>query len=73
MDADNRALESAELLDEQQRDRAVARIRKDLELEGEAECRDCGDPIDVARRMALPSATRCFDCQEAHERSRRVR
>tara|TARA_B100001179_G_C18491018_1_gene359921 strand:- start:78 stop:299 length:222 start_codon:yes stop_codon:yes gene_type:complete len=73
MDASNRAVESAELAIEQDRDRAVNRIRKDLEVEGDAECRDCGDPIDVARRMALPSATRCLECQEAHERGRRAR
>ena len=28
---------------------------------------------EIARRMALPSATRCLECQEAHERGRRAR
>lgn len=31
-------------------------------------CRDCGDPIDPERLAALPSATRCYDCQLAAER-----
>ena len=68
MQASNWEVESAELAVEQDRDRAVSRIRKDLEVEGEIDCRDCDDPIDVARRMALPSATRCLECQQAHER-----
>lgn len=73
MHASNREIEVAEAAIERERDRAVQRIRGDLELKGDRECRDCGDPIDVARQMALPSATRCIDCQELHERGRRVR
>ncbi len=31
------------------------------------ECLDCGDPIAAARLAAYPTATRCIECQEAHE------
>ena len=32
-------------------------------------CTDCGEPIDPARLRALPTAARCFRCQERHERA----
>ena len=32
-------------------------------------CVDCGEPIPFARLQASPSASRCIDCQEAHERA----
>jgi len=35
---------------------------------GSAECTDCGEPINQARIMAMPQATRCVECQERHER-----
>lgn len=31
-------------------------------------CIDCGDAIAVARLHAYPTAKRCIDCQQAHER-----
>ncbi|WP_035218572.1 TraR/DksA family transcriptional regulator [Desulfatibacillum aliphaticivorans] len=31
-------------------------------------CRDCGDPIPLARRQAVPGCERCIDCQEEYER-----
>lgn len=31
-------------------------------------CADCGEEIPAARRRALPSATRCVECQAWHER-----
>lgn len=30
-------------------------------------CIDCGDPIDVARLEAYPTAKRCLACQRGHE------
>lgn len=33
------------------------------------DCIGCGDPIPAKRRRALPSATRCIDCQHLFERS----
>lgn len=35
------------------------------------ECRQCGTPIPVARRRALPHATQCVDCAELAERHKR--
>ena len=32
------------------------------------ECRDCGEPIALARLSAYPTAMRCLACQERHER-----
>ncbi|MBD8554903.1 TraR/DksA family transcriptional regulator [Rhizobium sp. CFBP 8762] len=34
-------------------------------------CCDCGVEISIERRAALPSARRCIDCQERHERKKR--
>lgn len=31
-------------------------------------CVDCGRPIKIARLRAIPTATRCIDCQSRHER-----
>lgn len=31
-------------------------------------CLDCGDPIPLARRQAVPGCERCIDCQEEYER-----
>lgn len=33
------------------------------------ECRECGEPIGIARLSARPEAPRCLDCQEARENS----
>jgi phage/conjugal plasmid C-4 type zinc finger TraR family protein len=32
-----------------------------------ARCKDCGEPIPEARRLAIPGCTRCRACQEAYE------
>lgn len=68
MQGSERHVESALEAVDAARDREIARIRSRMVLKGDEYCQDCGDPIDVARRMALPSATRCLDCQAAHER-----
>lgn len=33
----------------------------------------CGEPIDAARRRALPGVQLCVECQALHERAKRVR
>lgn len=71
MQGSERHMEHALAAVDAERDRVVARIRSKMVLKGDEYCQDCGDPIDVARRMALPSATRCVECQDAHERQRR--
>ena len=63
----NRAVERAEEMVVLERDQAVAEIRQSLSVSGAAECTDCGEAIAVARRKAIPSARRCFECQERHE------
>lgn len=32
-------------------------------------CEDCGDPIAYERLRAQPTATRCVQCQQVHERT----
>ena len=66
-EGNDRLLEAAEDFSARQRDREVDRIRQGLTLKGDEFCRACGEPIEIKRRMALPSATRCFDCQSALE------
>jgi len=42
-------------------------VRRALVGEGQDECEDCGDLIAAARRKAIPSATRCIQCQGAFD------
>lgn len=63
----NRAIELAEQRAEQERDAAVSRTVSALVGAGTADCVDCREPIDPARKAALPSANRCFDCQSLRE------
>ncbi|WPZ06593.1 TraR/DksA C4-type zinc finger protein [Pelagerythrobacter marinus] len=70
-EGNERLLEAASEFDERRRELAIKRIREELTLKGDEFCRACGDPIEIARRAALPSATRCVDCQAAHERGSR--
>lgn len=76
MDFSERAIEASERFEEEQRDRAIQRARTANSprancLKGDEFCSDCGEPIEIGRRMALPSATRCIGCQRAHERDNR--
>lgn len=63
----------AQALDERIRAGMIAAARAQIEGEGADECEDCGAPIGAARRAALPSATRCVDCQERRERRKEFR
>lgn len=53
------------------RDVAVQRIQESLRTPGTAICVDCGTDIDRARRIEMPSATRCIFCQTKFERTKR--
>lgn len=64
----NRAIELAEQRTEQERDAAISRSIAVLAGTGTANCIDCRQPIDPARRAALPSAKRCIGCQSLRER-----
>ena len=65
-----RALESAEAFDQEERDRRLHRVHGDLAGKGSKDCADCGEPIPARRRAAMPSATRCITCQEKSEGAR---
>jgi phage/conjugal plasmid C-4 type zinc finger TraR family protein len=67
MMSEERGLLRAEDFQRQQDELKVGRIRSSLVLKGDEFCQDCGDPIGAERRAALPSATRCVDCQVGHE------
>lgn len=68
MDLGERAIERAAEFEQRQREAAVTRIQNALSGLGEEFCLGCGDRIDEARRLALPSARRCVDCQTKAER-----
>lgn len=68
--SEERGLERAEDFQRQQDELRVARIRSSLGVEGDEFCRACGERIEEARRIALPSATRCITCQTKLETGR---
>lgn len=43
-----------------------------LDAEGASQCIDCGEQIPAGRRAALPSATRCVNCQAWAERISKI-
>ena len=49
----------------------VARVRRKLEEAGESleECEECGEPIPLARRLAMPGVRLCIECQQEADRS----
>lgn len=62
----------ADHIQELQRASALADVlerapERALMIEGLECCRDCANPIPLARLRALPSAARCMECQEQHE------
>lgn len=64
-------IDAAQERDQRLRDQAIAAARGSAGGEGSEDCEDCGAPIDLRRRMAVPSTTRCLSCQEIAERARR--
>jgi len=61
-------------LEEQQREAALAQVLHRAQNAGESalHCIDCGVDIPEARRQAVPGCQRCIDCQEDHERRKRM-
>lgn len=45
----------------------IVRVRRALQPSGATECDDCGEEIGARRLAAIPSATRCIDCQTLAE------
>jgi phage/conjugal plasmid C-4 type zinc finger TraR family protein len=68
MQSEERSIEASELLDAQMRELRIAVIRASLVPAIGDDCTDCGEDIEAARRVALPSAVRCVRCQERFER-----
>jgi len=70
MDEVDRASE----LEEQRIRKSLGAIVREMRTENpDIECIECGEEIEEERRRILPSARRCFICQELHERPRRVK
>lgn len=62
---DRAAIESQAWLDEQ------IRLVPRLAANDVMDCDDCGKPIGVNRKKAVPSATRCIQCQNEVEKKGR--
>lgn len=62
----------AQELDARYRRQALDEWSKSIsDGESETHCRECGDEIPEARRLAAPGCTRCRDCQQERENSQR--
>ena len=47
----------------------IARVRRKLAGgESLAECEECGEPIPLARRLAMPGVRLCIECQQEADR-----
>jgi phage/conjugal plasmid C-4 type zinc finger TraR family protein len=61
-------IDRAQALEEAQRDDALAKHRRLMPHGDSAEvCDDCGEPIPVERRAAVPGVRRCVACQQLTE------
>jgi phage/conjugal plasmid C-4 type zinc finger TraR family protein len=67
----NAAFELADIRAEQEREAKIAAASRAVRATGSAECEDCESEISKARRLAMPSATRCILCQTRHEQETR--
>jgi phage/conjugal plasmid C-4 type zinc finger TraR family protein len=50
------------------RSQTKAALMPGEEALGEEECEECGTTIPLERRRAMPTCTRCIDCQSRIER-----
>ena len=62
-----RQLALADEMAEADRTEGLYQARVALAGEGCADCTDCGEPIEHLRRVAMPNATRCIECQSIFE------
>lgn len=70
-----RDFELANDIAERQRQAGIARVQafvaaRGQHLPGPLVC-DCGEPIDEARRLAMPNTRKCINCATFLERPRR--
>jgi RNA polymerase-binding transcription factor DksA len=68
---DEREIEAVAAMVEMERDAGIARARAALETAPADHCVDCRDPIDAARRAAMPLARRCVRCQAIRDHAMR--
>ena len=62
----------AEFLTDFERRENVRRLRLAILPVAIFDCAGCGDPIEPARKVAMPSARRCVRCEEIAEKAARV-
>ncbi|QSZ56879.1 MULTISPECIES: TraR/DksA C4-type zinc finger protein [Rhizobium/Agrobacterium group] len=67
----NAAFEQADMRAEQEREAGIAAASRTLRSPGTIQCEDCPNDIPRERRIALPSAIRCIQCQTRHEQKAR--
>ncbi|SDA39284.1 TraR/DksA C4-type zinc finger protein [Mesorhizobium qingshengii] len=76
MSVSNRAFELADRRAEEERAAGIRRvqqaIRAAIDVTASSFC-DCGERIPDARRQAVPTTTRCIDCETFIERQSRRR
>jgi phage/conjugal plasmid C-4 type zinc finger TraR family protein len=61
-------LDEAQALEERERNECIERAAAQLKTVGAIHCVVCGEEIEPERRRAMPSATRCTECQDRRER-----
>lgn len=66
---DENYIEQADALAQTERESSLQAIQTALRKPGLSHCADCEDPIPPERHAAAPWATRCINCQTAHERN----
>lgn len=57
-------LDDAAQLEAQDRQGGIEAAREAMRGEGAAYCDECGEPLPLARREAVPSARLCIDCAD---------
>lgn len=57
----------ADMLAARERESGIRAANAAVSGGGFSHCIDCGLPIDPARRRALSSVKRCFECQQTYE------
>lgn len=63
----------AQEVEQASRDADIFLVQKSMAHDGTNECVDCGCDIWLERKKAMPSATRCIDCQTDFERQKKLR
>lgn len=64
--------DAATVREEIHREAAIANARAPVNRPGREDCEDCGEEIPLQRRIAVPWAIRCLDCEAVHEIGRRI-